>query len=142
MNGIPPSMSLWKAPGDGSCFFHSVGRSIGLQATEVRSLCVAQLVARADEVMSDLPLSRWVELETGMSFARYVRAMKAHHWGGAVEMKLLADVLGRPIVVYGDQKGTVAQRLTIVEPMPGTCTIQRPVCLLYTHGMHYDALLS
>lgn len=133
-----------RVPGDGSCFFHSVGFHVGRRAQELRQLCVNELERRQDEVIEGLPLKDWVKHELGVPMSNYIQAMARGQWGGAVEMRLLADYFRRPIVVYKRTGGAQAERLTVVWPLKvpdDECPAsQEPIFLLYVSGVHYDAL--
>jgi hypothetical protein len=136
-------MRLWRAPPDGSCFFHSVGFHVGIPAQTLRSLCVSLLLDNAEKAYNGLTLREWVHAETGQKLAEYARALQRGLWGGTLEAKLLADHFRRPVVIYGDLAGAEAKRLLTVLPSPwppvGECG--RPLCLLYTGRSHYDALI-
>ena len=141
-------MRLWRAPPDGSCFFHSVGFHTGIPASALRAICVRLLLEQAEKSYNGLTLREWVHAETGKKLSEYAKALHRGFWGGTLEAKLLADHFKRPIVIYGDlakksSAGTEANRLLTVLPHPwppvGECG--RPICLLYTGSSHYDALI-
>lgn len=142
-------MRLWRAPGDGSCFFHSVGFHLGISATDLRVLCVRLLVANAEKVYNGLTLREWVHAETGNKLAEYARSLQRGLWGGTLEAKLLADHFKRPVVIYGDMgpkgsSGAQAHKLLTVlpDPWPSATECGRPITLLYSGRAHYDALVD
>lgn len=137
-------MRLWKAPPDGSCFFHSVGFHTNVNGHALRTLCIKLLLENAEKTYNGLTLREWVHAETGKRLAEYARALQRGMWGGTLEAKLLADHFKRPIVIYGNLVTKEATKLLTVMPAAGPAAAAHcgvPIYLLYSGSAHYDALL-
>lgn len=137
---------IWKAPPDGSCFFHSVGHLLGIPASQLRLSCVHYIAAHHETRFSDLKLSEWIFFETGMSVAAYIKHMKyGTHWGGLVEARCLSELYQCEINIYlrkdlSFQSPTFqAHRIAKIEP--NTICSKRVLHLLYSNEVHYDALV-
>jgi hypothetical protein len=110
-----------------------------MSAQNVRDLCHALILRRANEDFSGLKLKDWILLETDKTVEAYAQAIKTHHWGGYLEMKLISDFLCRHIVVYGNYSNAKAEHLTTVET---SRPLREPIYLLYSGRVHYDALIK
>jgi hypothetical protein len=128
-------MKIWYAPGDGSCFFHSMEHVTGLQ--DLRSLVVKILSDKKDDDFNGLKLSEWIFFETGWNVAEYISKMRHRAWAGALEMKLLADYLERHIAVY--KRIPNEQRAHLITVVESKSPVKKTVSLLYSNA-HYDAL--
>lgn len=127
---------IWRAPGDGSCMFHSVGHHVNRTAAELRRLCASEILRRADDDFNGMKLKDWIQFEMQFTVPAYVRAVQSHLWGGALELKLLADYFRRPVLVFSSGRGMT--QLTDILPN-SDCSIEGPIRLLFS-GNHYDAV--
>lgn len=141
------SLRLWRAPGDGSCMFHAVGRHTGHSVEALRTLSSNLVRQRAHHDMNGMQLEQWIQFETGLDVDAYARAIHSHMWGGLLELTLLAEELQRPIVVYaapGDvSRRTTAHKIMTIDAPFTSEQCPQPIYLLYSHGgNHYDALVE
>lgn len=127
---------IWRAPGDGSCMFHSVGHVVNKTAAELRTVCADEIVRRANDDFNGMKLCEWIQFEMHFTVPAYVRAIQTHLWGGALELKLLADHFRRPVLVFSAAKGMT--QLTDILP-DGDCSVEGPIRILFS-GNHYDAI--
>jgi hypothetical protein len=139
------SVKLWKAPGDGSCFYHCVTHFTGISVKELRNIVSNAVVSRASEDFNGMSLQEWVQNETGMSIQKYAHAVLRGHWGGLVDMQILSDALRRPFVVYVYDRRQMSEATKIMEVHPKSapgfsCAPNGPILLLYQGRVHYDAL--
>jgi hypothetical protein len=131
----------WRAPPDGSCFFHSIAFLVGSQAQKIRNLCAGLVHDRHNDSIEGLTLAQWIDFETNMSVDQYIQAIQTSLWGGSIEMRILSDFFGYTIEVYAKQKHdghSIATLLSVFAPQH-SCSVE-PLRLLYTSGNHYDAL--
>jgi hypothetical protein len=63
--------------------------------------------------------------------------LRAHYWGGAIEMLLLSDYFQRPFVVYQLISSKQAKKIAVFNEK-----LHKPVFLLYSNNNHYDALIK
>lgn len=129
---------IWRAPGDGSCMFHSVGHHVHRTAADLRRLCAEVIVKRAEDDFNGMKLKDWIQFEMQLTVPAYVRAIQTHLWGGALELKLLADHFHRPVLVFTSGRGMT--QLTDILP-DSDCSIEGPIRILFS-GNHYDAITS
>lgn len=137
-------------PGDGTCFFHAVGVSLGMHGMDVRRECAAALIKLKDTEFNGLTFEQWVQHGEAVPLEAYARRVARDLWGGGLEMAVLATQFGRPIVVYAasgpvrggpagpDNGGQPARKIATF------CEHQRgpPVFLLYENANHYSALIK
>jgi hypothetical protein len=141
-------LKIWRAPMDGSCFFHSVGHFLDppMSAQQVRTLCASLIWKRQNEDFEGLLLKDWIHFETNESVWSYMKGIARPNgtWGGFLEMKLLSDYFKRSILVFmyetshNDKK--IVECISEVNPSGAAICSIRPLYLLYKHGLHYDAL--
>jgi hypothetical protein len=116
--------------------FHSVGHHVNKTASELRKLCAEEIVRRADDDFNGMKLGDWIKYEMHFTVPAYVRAVQSHLWGGALELKLLADYFRRPVLVFTNGRGLT--QITDILP-DSDCSIEGPIRLLFS-GNHYDAI--
>ena len=116
--------------------FHSVGYHVNRTARELRTLCASEIVRRANDDFNGMKLGDWIKFEMQFTVPAYVRAVQSHLWGGALELKLLADHFHRPVLVFSALKGMT--QITDILP-DSDCSIEGPIRLLFS-GNHYDAI--
>jgi OTU-like cysteine protease len=133
----------FRVRGDGRCLFRSVARSreatrgnLGMSeraerevADDLRARAVIQLKQHREL------LARFYVIET--DFARYAKRMSnPRTFGGEPELLLLAKILHQPIAVYILINGRYKQIQVYGRQYRG-----EPCRILYSDGVHYDALL-
>mmetsp|Transcript_53800 Transcript_53800/g.128172 ORF Transcript_53800/g.128172 Transcript_53800/m.128172 type:complete len:221 (-) Transcript_53800:46-708(-) len=133
-------MQVVRAPGDGSCLFHSLAAGLGNGCTS-KSLReeICDFISRhADLEISGTPLRDWILWESELSVAQYVSRMrKSSTWGGAIEMLALANARNLSIRVFQlTDTGEMEEISSFSGPSP-SATLD----VLYQGGVHYDALL-
>ena len=119
-------------PGDGSCFFHSVGYQLGKSAADVRREVVEWMTRNQNTQINGRTLSKWTEWEGG----NYLDRMRNGAWGGATEMAILTHMYPSfSFHVYRHRSGDLYDLITQVGDGPKRI-------LLVWSGSHYDALQS
>lgn len=130
--------------GDGRCLFRAVargrvvarGESLASERAEkeeadmLRSRAVAELQKHREL------LARFFVIEG--NFDQYLRKMShSRAYGGEPELLMLAKLLHVPIAVYIDKNGSYRQIQVYGKQYRGN-----PLRILYSDGVHYDALLA
>lgn len=131
-------------PGDGSCLFHSLGRHLGVSASELRAQVVDTLVQQPLLRIDGTTLKAWTLLDAKMPIRAYARHIgRRDVWGGALEIAIIARLYGRPIHVYQPTPSNRSCRRTQVFHTTGTGTgtgTGTPIRVLFLHGNHYMPL--
>lgn len=125
---------LMRQPGDGSCFFHSVGHHLGVDASTLRRRTVDWMRQHLDVDINGTPLATWLSWESTDAQTYLDRMASGGEWGGATEMAVLARM--HPTLsfhVFRRVRGNEFAKLTQL----GDGAQQ--VWLLWS-GSHYDAL--
>ena len=89
-------------PGDGSCLFHSIAFTAGLNISghELRRRTVEYMRRNGKDVeISGTNIETWIQWD-GWDVERYYTAMQGKAWGGGIEMAALAPMLFLSINVY------------------------------------------
>ena len=138
---------MWKAPGDGSCFYHCVKRFTGHSVTALRASVAHAITHWQNEKFNGMSLADWIRHETSWTIPQYVYAVRNGLWGGATEMFILSNILQRPFVVYGTpkvhgQSMTATKLYEIQSSIASQCSPGGPIMLLYKGSNHYDALIT
>ena len=123
---------LMRQPGDGSCFFHSVGHHLGVDAATLRREMVMWMRDHLNEHINGTPLATWLSWES-TDAQTYLDRM-GHDWGGATEMAVLTRM--HPTLsfhVFRHVRGNEFSKLTQLGEG------DKEVWLLWS-GSHYDAL--
>ena len=134
-----------KQRGNGDCLFTAISAQIESRPTaKALRMQVARFVRRnPDALLGDTPLRRWIHWEMGIDPHAYANIIAGKHWGGALEIMLLAHTLGRHFVVYQRTSRADADHLTCRHLY--SFGVQDPtipsILLLYGDASHYDAIL-
>lgn len=130
--------------GDGRCLFRSLvrcravakGKSILGERHEREEADVMRKRTVAELVKNRELLARFFVIEG--NFAQYIRKMsQPRTYGGEPELLMLAKILHIPIAVYISKKAAYCQIQVYGKQYRG-----EPLRILYSDGIHYDALLS
>uniref|UniRef100_A0A7S2ASN9 Ubiquitin thioesterase OTU n=1 Tax=Octactis speculum TaxID=3111310 RepID=A0A7S2ASN9_9STRA len=139
------SGTVVRQPGDGSCLFHSLSfglKRLGLEAESANSLrrSISSFVASKPSLLiSDTPLKEWVRWDAGCSIKTYTARMSRAGWGGGIEMAACSRLKAVNIHVF-ERVRTGYKRISCFDAGPKG-KARGTVYILYTGGMHYDALL-
>jgi len=148
-----------KAPNDGDCFYHSIGKQTGMSQSRVRRkvdacaetiLYAAQASEDARKVITDLGLS--IEELSQMRENNEIResavGKKGEGWADINFAQLVAIETGRPVVVYApqfnDDEGNIAPvtfRPNILQHIgidSSGSPNQSPIHLVFSGGGHFD----
>jgi hypothetical protein len=138
--------SGWKfkvqdVPPHGNCLFESVGRSLNIQARDLRKQTVQWMLAPDRKLHSEL-LSDWIQWNSGKSLQAYTNEMAREGvWGGGIELAVMASMTMHAIVVYGRDDGR-AKRLAEFLPDGVADTESLPaICVLYVNRSHYMQMI-
>mmetsp|Transcript_43634 Transcript_43634/g.98160 ORF Transcript_43634/g.98160 Transcript_43634/m.98160 type:complete len:151 (-) Transcript_43634:276-728(-) len=123
-------------PGDGSCLFHSLSFGLGGVSAQGLRREVADYVAGHPRTeIVGVPISDWVLWDSGLTPKAYADRMRTgSHWGGAIEMAVVALIKGVPVGVY-EGRGGRFERISYFEGAG------KEVSVVYGGRVHYDALV-
>eukprot|EP00750_Incisomonas_marina_P025037 INCI5302.1.p1 GENE.INCI5302.1~~INCI5302.1.p1 ORF type:complete len:363 (+),score=34.76 INCI5302.1:226-1314(+) len=134
-----------RQPGDGSCLFHSMAyglrkaAGISASATQLRREIAEFLQRNAHMKIAESPLGDWVKWDTGQTVTAYARRMMGgNYWGGGIEIACCVRMKKVNIHVYevSRRNRSVFKRISCFNCPNATQTAH----ILYTGGIHYDAL--
>ncbi|MFN3234323.1 MAG: NACHT domain-containing protein [Gammaproteobacteria bacterium] len=118
-------------PGDGNCLFNSVCVHVGFTHQRLREQ-VANWLSQHPENYRD-----FVPLERGESYDDYVHSISQNGtWGGHLEIRVMMELLGQPIIVIQDSKAVNIHDLEDVNIQAG-----EPIFVHYNGFSHYSAYL-
>lgn len=125
-------------PPHGNCLFESVGRTIGIDAAELRSKTI-QWMLRPDCKLHGESMSSWIEWNSGSSLKQYCEKMARNgEWGGGIELAVMSSMTSHAIVVYSKENGqSTAKR--IAEFLPDIENVKEApaICVMYVNRNHY-----
>lgn len=144
--------SVARQPGDGSCLFHSLcfaeSRARNAHPNDAHSLR-AEIAAwllrhETDELASGDTVREVVKWESGLGVADYVRRIRGHAWGGAVEVAAFAKMRSIEVRVFESGNDPNDMRVRIFRSIgrfraPSGSPVIR---ILYSGRSHYDALVK
>lgn len=153
-NPISASLSSFRivqVRGDGRCLYRAIAK--GLANNEGRRLSESLERADADALRNmafrAVCVDRFDEFATKRvvegSLTQYCRRMRVPtFYAGEAEMLALADVLKVPIRVYLISRGEMRNIITYGEKYGKRMKRGKggDICVLYSNGNHYDALLQ
>lgn len=132
-------------PGAGNCLFEAVGRSINMDATQLRNQ-VVQFIQQPNQTLYKEPLDTWIKnsdipCKNIQEYIDYIE--KQGTWGGGMELAILSTLLQRPILVFSiENNPNEANR--IAEFIPDHISNYQdliPICILYVGRSHYMQLI-
>ena len=129
---------LYDVPGDGNCLFSAIGKSIGVNAQNLRQLAITWAKQPGQKMNGDL-VDHWIEWNFGVSAKQYLAHLSQEGvWGGANEMSFISNALNLIICVYEKSSPGSSQATKKYEFVPDKKNENtKSVCVLYTGGNHY-----
>ena len=129
-------------PGDGDCLFHSLAHFLpGETPATLRGRVARCICDTPDEIVAGSPLRDWVEWDSGLDPSAYAsRVVGAHHWGGAIEMAVLAHLLNMAIHVYERETAGGQGTFRQIARFGGESDLACVAHVVYEGRSHYDAL--
>ena len=102
---------------------------------------VADFIAQNPTLnISDSPLKDWILWDSGSAVGAYCRRMaQGGVWGGGIEMAAVSHMKGVNVYVYQASGGSY-KRISCFQPAGQARPKHGDVRVLYTGGLHYDAL--
>lgn len=132
-------------PGAGNCLFEAVGRTIQIEASQLRQY-VVDYIHQPNQTLYKEPLEMWIKnsdipSQTVQEYIEYIQRQGT--WGGGMELAILSTILKRPILVYAIEKNP-NEANQIAEFLPDQIQDYQnliPICILYVGRSHYMQLL-
>lgn len=126
--------SVRPQPGDGSCFFHSVGHHLRMTGPEVRRHVVSWMRDHLSLRVHGVPLSEWLAWEGTTAEDYLLHMTRSGVWGGGTEMAVLCNM-------YPDLSFHVFRRSGdgLFDQVTQIGSGRKEVWLCWSGG-HYDAL--
>lgn len=142
-NFVVSNAKIIKQPGDGSCLFHSLVCGLPppvIPAFTLRKKLSKWIVANPLQIIADSPLKDWIQWDTGKSVTEYAtRLCRPSVWGGGIEMAVTSHIFCVNVHVYEHKSRGEFKRISCFN-YEGVGGAQGTVNLLYTGGIHFDAL--
>jgi hypothetical protein len=130
-------------PGNGSCLYEAVvyvmrhARFADFSPSELRELLATWIVDNRLFNVADVPILKWIEMETNETVAEYVTRMRTSAaWGGPLELAALAYCFNCSVDVYVQNADGFIRTVCFCDPSQSK---QLRIDLLY-NGVHYDVL--
>ena len=133
-------------PGDGCCLFHAIAYPLKISGFTLRTIAASIIAQHPEEKLHGVHLKTWIEWLGCEKNAIYADNLKnGRQWGGALEMTVLASILGINIFVYKRDvmNSNIVRKITHVLPdptfLPRLKRLQVKIncCLLWVNDSHY-----
>ena len=123
--------SILDVPAYGNCLFEAVGRSVGIEASQLRKDACA-FMENGSNTLHGEKITDWIAWNAEAPNETYIREMKRDGtWGGGIELAILATLLEKAIVVYEKSGKRIAEFLPDKKDNLGA------IMILWVHKMHY-----
>ena len=145
--------TIFRIQGDGNCLFRALIQSyhsIVFQKSSKRifePLSSEEETVKSEKLRQDICNTMLAQKDfiepflPGSDVESYVETMRQRStWGGEPELSMASLVLQIPVVVYQPQEGSTLGKIAEYNLYDASCDDE--IALLYSGGVHYDALID
>lgn len=126
-----------RQPADGNCLFHALAFGIGkINHIHLRKGIAHWIFNNPNYIIADTPLKQWIYWESSKSINSYCKDIAKGGWGGALEILACSRLLNINIFVY-EYKANKFINISCFVKKKET----KPIFILYSNRIHYDAMI-
>jgi len=130
------SERLVEVPGDGNCFFASIGLLIGKEQRQVRTDLVSWL--RSNEHFMEEPLSLFTDVESWELYCHQMDQDKC--WADNIVLMAAAELYRRELRIISSAPGD--QYIILIRPRTTVASGSNPFFLVHWHERHYEPIVD